>query len=107
MEKKQAVITRRGLMRAGAFAAAGAHCLDRSLAPAIAQPVAPIAVLGSPLMPLQPGVRAGDLAFAVADARGPDGTLGGASDAATQTVRSLDNLRTTLRVLGQDLEHVV
>jgi 2-iminobutanoate/2-iminopropanoate deaminase len=54
-----------------------------------------------------PGVRAGDLAFAAADGRGPRGALDGAPDTATQAARSLDHLRSTLRALGHDLGHVV
>jgi 2-iminobutanoate/2-iminopropanoate deaminase len=54
-----------------------------------------------------PGARAGSLAFAAADARGPDGALGAAPDTPTQAARGLDHLRTTLRALGLDLGHVV
>ena len=55
----------------------------------------------------RPGVRAGDLAFVAADARGPDGAPGDARDAVGQAARSLEHLRTNLRALGHDLDHVV
>lgn len=58
-------------------------------------------------MPLQPGVRAGNLAFAVADGRGSDGKLPPGADVARQTALSLENLRSSLRRMGLDLEHVV
>jgi 2-iminobutanoate/2-iminopropanoate deaminase len=53
------------------------------------------------------GARAGELAFAAADARGQDGGLGEAGDAAGQAAHALEHLRTTLEALGHDLDHVV
>ncbi len=51
--------------------------------------------------------RAGELTFAAADARGADGSLGGAADAASQARRTMEHLRTTLRTMGQDPSDVV
>ncbi len=38
------------------------------------------------------GIKAGELTFLAQDGRGPDGLLGGASDAQGQARRSLENL---------------
>jgi 2-iminobutanoate/2-iminopropanoate deaminase len=92
-------ITRRGVMLASAAAGTGAALGGAQ--PAGAQPASPVT------MPFGPGVRAGVFAFASADGRGPDGSLGGARDAAAQAGRSLDHLRNNLRALGQDLDQVV
>lgn len=99
MKPQSVKFTRRGLMLAGGTAAAAAGTLGHQ--PASAQGA------GVPASLFQRGVRAGDLGFAAADARGADGSLGGARDAAAQAVRSLDNLRNNLRAVGQDMSQVV
>jgi len=53
------------------------------------------------------GVRAGEMTFAAQDARGPEGSTGHARDAASQARRTLENLRTALREVDQDLDNVV
>ena len=53
------------------------------------------------------GIRAGEMTFLAQDGRGPDGLLGGASDAQGQARRSLENLETGLQALGQGLEDLV
>src|SRR4051794_36806471 len=99
MSEQLTDVTRRDLMIAGAAGTGAA--LVGGPRPAGAQPASPVT------MPFQPGVRAGVFAFASADGRGPDGSLGGARDAAAQAARSLDHLRNNLRALGQELDHVV
>jgi 2-iminobutanoate/2-iminopropanoate deaminase len=51
--------------------------------------------------------RAGNLTFAAADARGADGSLGGAQDVAGQARRTMEHLRNTLRMMGQSPDGVV
>src|SRR5262245_49710153 len=99
MKQQPVELTRRGLMLAGGAAATAATALGNQ--PASAQGASVPASL------FQPGVRAGDLGFAAADARGADGSLGGARDASAQAARSLDHLRNNLRALGQDMNQVV
>ena len=53
------------------------------------------------------GIRAGELTFLAQDGRGPDGSLGGASDAQGQARRSLENLEIGLKALSQGLEDLV
>lgn len=53
------------------------------------------------------GVRAGELAFLSQDARGPDGSTGASADIAAETRRTLDNLRTALHEINQDLDQIV
>ena len=53
------------------------------------------------------GIRAGELTFLAQDGRGPDGSLGGASDAQGQARRSLENLGIALKALGHGLEDLV
>lgn len=54
-----------------------------------------------------PGVRAGEVTFVAQDARGPHGSTGDARDARGQARQTLENLRTALREVGQDLDNVV
>lgn len=100
MKQQPMQFTRRSLMLAGGASATAATALGHR--PASAQGGASI-----PVSLYQPGVRAGDLGFAAADARAADGSLGGARDASAQTARSLDHLRNNLRALGQDMGQVV
>ncbi len=53
------------------------------------------------------GIRAGEFTFVAQDSRGPDGSLGGVSDAQSQARRSLENLGIALKALGQGLEDLV
>lgn len=53
------------------------------------------------------GTRAGELTFVAQDTRAPDGSIGGARDARSQARRTLENLRTALREVDQNLDHVV
>jgi 2-iminobutanoate/2-iminopropanoate deaminase len=53
------------------------------------------------------GIRAGEFTFLAQDGRGPDVSLGGASDAQSQARRSLENLGIALKALGQGLEDLV
>lgn len=53
------------------------------------------------------GIRAGELTFVAQDARGPDGSIGAARDARSQTRQTLENLRTALREVKQNLDNVV
>ena len=99
MKQPPVQFTRRGLMLAGGAAATAAGALGRQ--PALAQSAS------VPTNLFQPSVRAGDLGFPAADARGADGSLGGARDASAQAARSLDHLRINLRALGQDMSQVV
>ena len=54
-----------------------------------------------------PGIRAGELTFVAQDARGPHGSTGDARDAASQARQTLENLRTALREVEQNLDNVV
>src|SRR5215470_14067015 len=99
MKQQPAKFTRRGLLLAGGVAATAAGALGHRSA--LAQGASVPAGL------FRPGVRAGDLGFAAADARGADGSLGGSRDASAQAARSLDHLHNNLRALGQDLSQVV
>ena len=53
------------------------------------------------------GIRAGGWTFLAQDARGPDGSLEQANNAQDQAHRTLENLSTALKTLGQGLEHLV
>src|SRR4051812_12945758 len=97
-------IGRRGLLLGSAAAGAG-------LVVGGARPVAAQQAGGGTTMDSRSAfvgaARAGDYTFAAADARGPDGSIGGARDAASQARGTLENLRTTLRVMGQSPDGVV
>lgn len=54
-----------------------------------------------------PGVRAGELTFVAQDARGPHGSTGAARDAVSQARYTLENLRTALCEVDQNLDNVV
>ena len=53
------------------------------------------------------GVEAGDLLFLARDARALDGSLRDVGDVKDQARQTLENLRTALRTVGQDLENLV
>ena len=53
------------------------------------------------------GVQAGAFTFLAQDARGPDGTLGSDRSAKEQTHRTLANLDTALKSIGESLNHLV
>jgi 2-iminobutanoate/2-iminopropanoate deaminase len=53
------------------------------------------------------GVKAGELTFVAQDARGPDGSIGSARDARSQARRTLENFRTALSEVGQNLDNLV
>jgi len=97
-------IGRRGLMLGSA--AAGAGLVVGGTRPVAAQQAGGGTTMDS-RSAFVGAARAGDYTFAAADARGADGSLGGARDAASQAPATLENLRTTLRVMGQSPDGVV
>ncbi len=54
-----------------------------------------------------PGVRTGELTFVAQDARGPNGSTGDARDAGSQARQTMENLRTALREVRQNLDNLV
>lgn len=54
-----------------------------------------------------PGIRAGELTFVAQDAREPDGSIRDARDTGNQARQALENLRTALREVDQNLDNAV
>ena len=53
------------------------------------------------------GIGAGDFTFLAQDARGPDGSVADTRNIRRQARKTIENLRTALRTVGQDLENLV